>query len=490
MKDHSNVQVQNRNTKSRGSAYTLSNGQRVPVLFRLTNVQMPKVTAKSADQQSEASIRIDSASPNITANLEKADAMSVSESATSNTQMVGPSWMRRNAYRVTVLALLIATVLLLNNNQGKATRPLEVASTGAGNTESLASSEKDVEPQSVETPEPKSDTQIASVEPIAAPSNTIAIDDNSVQPSTLTQQSTTGARPNTVVETTTTDSNTKFLITKEAESNSAEAPAVAQLLAPQTLDNNASAKDPVFAEKSEASTSIPAQPVSTGSVGAPKDTNTPSSLDSSDSRANTRINRYAGAPVQGVSAASDGNIPSTNAPPPDPSDLFAVFQQQSQIQPADETVRAAMRQTSNGMNPAWQAIPVSNTSSAPAGTGMNNMSTSTSPNTFAPTMQNNFGTSQQNGIQPQQTNINRSVTPVQTQYQPLFPQYGQSAGNLTGTELYTTPSMPVQNQQTTQPSPSATKPYQPVYPGLGSPNAQGMMGSQLFESADQSAGSY
>src|SRR5689334_3307204 len=110
--------IENKVVRSKNSAsqvrhsYTLADGQRIPVLFRMRNVQSGapssrSVTAsnQSVKEQVKEETRIDTPSESRVA------------ATLPDPKFIGPSWLRRNAYRMTVAVLLLMSLAILNNNR-------------------------------------------------------------------------------------------------------------------------------------------------------------------------------------------------------------------------------------------------------------------------------------------------------------------------------------------------------------------------------------
>ncbi len=121
----------NRTSSPHRDGFKLPNGQRVPVLFRLKNIQATspaRLVPQSADAPKSDSVAATTAnigSKDVGTRVDSAHT-NVSNSIDRDTVIAGPSWMRRNAYRVTVLCLLLVTIGLLSSNHTRGRNDLQV----------------------------------------------------------------------------------------------------------------------------------------------------------------------------------------------------------------------------------------------------------------------------------------------------------------------------------------------------------------------------
>ena len=110
-------------------SYSLPSGERVPVLFRLQNLQRPgdRLAAASQAASPPAAAELHSAGAQPHAVETRAEPLASSAPLPPVLDVAGPSWMRRNAYRLTVLGLLGVTGPLLLSNHLRSNSPKPAA---------------------------------------------------------------------------------------------------------------------------------------------------------------------------------------------------------------------------------------------------------------------------------------------------------------------------------------------------------------------------
>lgn len=494
--------VENKETRSQSPkqplrhSYTLADGQRIPVLFRMKNIQ----SAAVASARTGASTKSQKAPAEPASKQVETVATSVAARPPEPT-IAGPSWLRRNAYRFTVAVLLIATFLILNNNNQS---QKHVASTTGTDVSALEAPVVEMTKiQSV--PATNVATTIVTEKSVVeeAPKAEVKaeVEAQVMAPPALVSSEPANTVEGPTVETTESDSSTQYVISKPAINGSKnELPmmpsavstdsgivgtvmpqAQATLLAPQTLGNLTPAESQFTGNQQSTIGPSLAVQGSTLSEGIPATTvssNESKPTEFHTASATTQPNRYATAPGNGNWQSAGNGLQSTNEPNLDPSVLFAI-KQNYQVQSSEQTVRDMKQQvqaqaqvpTATPSASQWQAIPTSNALPANAFAPKNNIA---NPNAV---QQSESALNVPPQGTPQNIPKRPAYTPLESSFaMPSDPSLYSVAttpdGNAIGAQPKRQPYVPLSNQQIPQPGANFGSQY-------GTSN-------QLYETADQS----
>ncbi len=480
--------------KSAPNAFSLPNGKRVPVLFRLKNVQQKTVE------------KIVASSPVAPVAEEKVSLPSTPLSdvpvGVTESDIAGPSWMRRNAYRMTVLVLLFVTIGLLYHNQQPV--PSESSSQVALNTE-LAS------PSSLQN-EAADNVDLASVSTIEeeiSPQQEVLAEPNTVAAQVVSADVTKPA--NQAI------SNTNILKTSESEySRTFE-------LSPEVEEANAEFETQSVAEESEISfddssfastTSTPVQ--TTMEIEGPTllkpeepsqdtlvnkagpDTNLITSGAATYTQTHTIVNQHVQADTASIQTVAQGQAPinlyktaesstagnsesgsnairETANPDMNPTELYSILKNFEQQQTAD-ALRASrpyvpVSTSGNGATPTtanqWSSNSAPQQPMAAPMPPQGNQYPQSNMSTYVAPQNQALGS--QYAPPAQQANVPQQMprTP-QAQYAPAFPQFQSPTSPHQDPSLYPVATAPGMENVVMQPATAPQKPavYQPVFPGI------------------------
>jgi hypothetical protein len=386
------------------NVYVLPDGRRVPVLFRLKKLQttsakplaLPAASASASSPVAEASTKTTSVQSNVILDA-------------AQPQIVGPSWLRRNTYRSTVIVLLVITAMLLYNNRNKSldTSTQVVAVTSEVQVDQPKPAE--VAPSVTES------IQVATQSPVEAPS---AIDLNNTSDSQIATAETAADNATDVIESS-SDNSSLMLISNKSSNQSNQADPKAELLAPETL-----AEAPAVAEPATDEEQTTAKP----------DTN-------------VIVNRYPSSnPATSDASAWQSTEPNepkaTSLPGLDPSALYALRQNHQSKRTSVEGQKQTTT-TPSLTSADWQTVQA---------------------NTASVQLSNPVPAPQQSLIQNSNSSTRGSTsysnTPTQTR-RPYQAVYSVNDFNAQATSLYSEATLP-NGQSLAAPQPQRS--YQATYP--------------------------
>ena len=437
----------NSKTASNGNVFLMPNGQRVPVLFRLRNIQQ-----KAAAQPLDAS-RLNTAAAT---NAHALAPVNAAPSATENNyhvdeaeEMSGPSWMRRNAYRMTVFVMLIVTAGLAYNNF------VRTSSSQLSNDETKLAVNIEMPPSDV-TLASKSETPMAlDIKPIfeetpTAPPKLIVQKPKPPTPTIATANQPPWS-PSDMLEST---DDQLVLAQPAVQTNASQIPETnfdsfrpmdVQLLSPAntaTIGQTVSIQKPVQPTQANV-TSEPASTWSKPNTFSQENTFAQNSnLQSSESTA-AMSNRY-----DAMSDSLDDSTlrspqvvtSQTKAPDLDPTHLFSIWQEFQQSQTPEQAVRGTRQISTAGFGTPVAAPPAAqNTVPQPTAATYNPAINYSNTNATYPGQGSNTGyqtTSQYGALYAAPTMASSAAYPMNSQ--PAFNNQQSSPYN--DPNLYSTPS--------------------------------------------------